>query len=99
MGDPQTPIPLPERVETMIEQICKEQKQPHPDADARKILASIGEEKSLHMLTNISQTRIKKSFSGFIKYKLRDYRPKPLSMSPNSTLSTPHKRTPSSVSG
>ncbi|WOG92878.1 hypothetical protein DCAR_0312155 [Daucus carota subsp. sativus] len=101
MGDPQTPIPLPERVETMIEQICKEQKQPHPDADARKILASIGEEKSLHMLTIISQTQIKKTFSGFIKYLLKNYRPKPLShaMSPKSTLSTPHKRTPSSVSG
>ncbi|KAK1397076.1 RNA-dependent RNA polymerase [Heracleum sosnowskyi] len=83
MGDIEAPLPL--RVERMIEKICFEQCQPGPDRDARKILASIGEDKSIHMLTIISQRKIK-TFSGFIKYMLKDYKSKPLSItiSPNS---------------
>ncbi|XP_074344094.1 uncharacterized protein LOC141683303 [Apium graveolens] len=78
----------------MIEKICYEQNQPPPDADARKILGSIGQDNSVHMLTIISQTRIR-TFSGFIKYMLKDYIPKPTT----SAFLTPPRRPSSSLPG
>ncbi|KAK1360290.1 RNA-dependent RNA polymerase [Heracleum sosnowskyi] len=71
-----TEVELPVKVQRMIEMICYEQFQPPPDDDARKVLASIGQENSIHMLTLISQKRIK-TFSGLIKHMFKYYIPKP----------------------
>ncbi|KAL8138279.1 hypothetical protein V2J09_004280 [Rumex salicifolius] len=67
-------ILLPSSVEFLIQQISTEQLQPLPDTLARRELASLGEEASLRLLSDIRNSKINRTFSGFIMYLANKYR-------------------------
>ncbi|XP_060209832.1 probable RNA-dependent RNA polymerase 3 isoform X2 [Lycium barbarum] len=68
-------ITLPFKVELMLHQICKKQRQNPPDNKVRKLLSTIGEEASLDILRQISDCQIKKTLSAFIVFMVKKYYP------------------------
>ncbi|TXG61454.1 hypothetical protein EZV62_012817 [Acer yangbiense] len=62
----QQQVSLPNSVELLMNKICGEQSQPPPDHQARRMLASVGEEKALDILRFIAAKKIQQTFSGFI---------------------------------
>ncbi|XP_052180975.1 probable RNA-dependent RNA polymerase 5 [Diospyros lotus] len=72
MEDASWEAPLPAAVESMLRQICEQQRLPMPDAHIRRILAELGEERSLSILRKISTQKIYKSLSGFIMHLARE---------------------------
>ncbi|KAF5481968.1 hypothetical protein F2P56_002575 [Juglans regia] len=95
MTDPSSmQVPLPHPVEQLLQQICREQSQMPPGAQARQALASIGEEAAVQHLRVISGTIIRKSLDGFILHMVRNTPcSPPQCIAPASPL-----RSPSSVS-
>ncbi|XP_044463726.1 probable RNA-dependent RNA polymerase 5 isoform X2 [Mangifera indica] len=77
-------ISLPHSVQQLINEICTNQNQRSPDAEARQALASVGEEEALNVLRVIKGKTIHSSFSGFIKYLINQRH--------NSTHESPQKR-------
>ncbi|KAG6662192.1 probable RNA-dependent RNA polymerase 5 isoform X2 [Carya illinoinensis] len=65
-------VPLPDPVEQLIQQICREQSQMPPGPQVRQELASIGEEKAVQLLRVISGSKIRKSLGGFILHMIRN---------------------------
>lgn len=63
-------VPLPRSVDELIDKICADQSQEHPDAQLRWRLAQQGEEEALEILRTIATTKIKRSLSGFIFHLL-----------------------------
>jgi RNA-dependent RNA polymerase len=63
-------VALPDKVEQLLQKICKDQKQAPPRADVRQKLASLGEEAALGILREISASSIRKSLGGFILYMI-----------------------------
>lgn len=55
MEEEDSEVALPMSVERMIGKICFNQYLPPPDTETRKVLASIGQHKSMHILKIISQ--------------------------------------------
>ncbi|XP_057247143.1 probable RNA-dependent RNA polymerase 3 isoform X2 [Beta vulgaris subsp. vulgaris] len=74
MADFSKKFPLPPLVEELIKQICREQSQPPLDLNARKELASLGEDESINILNKIRRSKINKSFDGFIVYMAKELR-------------------------
>ncbi|KAL7134831.1 hypothetical protein ABFS83_11G051600 [Erythranthe nasuta] len=68
-------IRLPKKVEMTIQTICLEKSQPPLKNYARKMLAEIGEQASMEVLTEIlSSNQPIKSFSGFVSFMVKkDY--------------------------
>ncbi|KAL2500917.1 putative RNA-dependent RNA polymerase 5 [Forsythia ovata] len=73
-GGPQD-VPLPEPVEMIIARICQQQSQPPLKPYARSLLAAIGEQASIEVLTKISSSRIKYTFTGYIRKLVMDSYP------------------------
>ncbi|KAL1318727.1 probable RNA-dependent RNA polymerase 5 isoform X2 [Arachis ipaensis] len=65
-------VPLPTKVEILIEQICNEQKKPPLDSVVRRKLAAIGEQRALDILNCIKEREIQKSFGGFVITMIKD---------------------------
>ncbi|XP_057763470.1 uncharacterized protein LOC130983271 [Arachis stenosperma] len=65
-------VPLPTKVESLIEQICNEQKKPPLDSVVRRKLAAIGEKQALDILNCIKEREIQKSFGGFVLYMIKE---------------------------
>ncbi|KAK7258706.1 hypothetical protein RIF29_24288 [Crotalaria pallida] len=63
-------VKLPMVVERMIERICVEQKQNPPDSFLRTQLAAISEEQALSIHSQISKSKIRKTFSGYLQWLL-----------------------------
>ncbi|CAA3002891.1 probable RNA-dependent RNA polymerase 3 isoform X2 [Olea europaea subsp. europaea] len=68
-------VPLPESVEMIILRICHQQSQPPLKPYARSLLAAIGEQAAIEVLTTISSSPIKFSFSGYIRKLVLDSYP------------------------
>ena len=79
---------LPQAVEQLIEQICREQNQTPPGTEVRQELALLGEEAAVNLLRIIAASTIKKTLSAFIMYMIR--KPKQPHSNNNHTPS-PHK--------
>ncbi|XP_050269513.1 probable RNA-dependent RNA polymerase 5 [Quercus robur] len=79
---------LPQAVEQLIEQICREQNQTPPGTEVRQELALLGEEEAVNLLRKIAASTIKKTLSAFIMYMIR--KPKQPHSNNNHTPS-PHK--------
>ncbi|XP_030952375.1 probable RNA-dependent RNA polymerase 5 isoform X2 [Quercus lobata] len=79
---------LPQAVEQLIEQICREQNQTPPGTEVRQELALLGEEEAVNLLRIIAASTIKKTLSAFIMYMIR--KPKQPHSNNNHTPS-PHK--------
>ena len=79
---------LPQAVEQLIEQICREQNQTTPGTEVRQELALLGEEAAVNLLRIIAASTIKKTLSAFIMYMIR--KPKQPHSNNNHTPS-PHK--------
>ena len=60
-------VPLPHSVEQILQKICMEQQQSPPDAQARRQLASVGEDSALDILREISRIKIR-NLSALINY-------------------------------
>uniref|UniRef100_A0A2N9HUS3 RDRP3-5 N-terminal domain-containing protein n=1 Tax=Fagus sylvatica TaxID=28930 RepID=A0A2N9HUS3_FAGSY len=71
MADPSVHVALPQAVEQLIEQICRDQNQLPPNVGVRQKLALIGEEEAVQVLRNISAWKITKSLSGIIMNMIR----------------------------
>ncbi|XP_044463724.1 probable RNA-dependent RNA polymerase 5 isoform X2 [Mangifera indica] len=76
--------PLPHSVQQLINEICTNQNQRPPDAEARKALASLGEEEALNVLRIIKGKTIRSSISRFIMYLINQRH--------NNTHESPQKR-------
>ncbi|CAL0322159.1 unnamed protein product [Lupinus luteus] len=66
-------VHLPLSVENLIQNICMEQHQKPLDSKVRHHLASIGEQQALQLLTKISRTQIKTTFTKFTQYMINTY--------------------------
>ncbi|XP_020536474.1 probable RNA-dependent RNA polymerase 5 isoform X3 [Jatropha curcas] len=66
-------VQLPPSVEQLIAEICTKQQQPRLGNQARRELASIGEDEALEILRTISSTEIKKTFDGFVFYLVKKW--------------------------
>lgn len=63
---------LPQSVHNLLRQICIEKNQPWPDADVRRELASLSEEKALEVLHSIyNNSQYIRTLNGFIKFMIR----------------------------
>ncbi|GMY36155.1 probable RNA-dependent RNA polymerase 5, partial [Fagus crenata] len=82
MADPSVHVALPQAVEQLIEQICRDQNQLPPNVEVRQKLALIGEEEAVQVLRNISAWKIKKSLSGCIMHMIRESQPNSNTPSP-----------------
>ncbi|XP_050124246.1 uncharacterized protein LOC126601562 isoform X5 [Malus sylvestris] len=93
---PQLHVPLPPKVQQKLNTICEEKEQPQPDAELRRKLGLLGEEKALELLGEIYNTKTKiRTLSGYIGFMLRQekYQCAPHSPSPSPSLS-PSKSAP-----
>ncbi|XP_059431763.1 probable RNA-dependent RNA polymerase 3 isoform X2 [Corylus avellana] len=71
MADPwSAQVALPDAVEQLLQNICREQKQEPPGAEVRQKLASLGEEAALEILRKISASFNRKGLGGFILYMI-----------------------------
>eukprot|EP00268_Persea_americana_P063087 TRINITY_DN8145_c0_g1_i6.p1 TRINITY_DN8145_c0_g1~~TRINITY_DN8145_c0_g1_i6.p1 ORF type:complete len:976 (-),score=152.62 TRINITY_DN8145_c0_g1_i6:356-3283(-) len=68
MAFPSSETPLPPSVEEMIQKICREQFLPSPDHIARGKLFSLGQERSLKLLKEISSSKKIHNLSALIMY-------------------------------
>ncbi|MQL95584.1 hypothetical protein Taro_028251 [Colocasia esculenta] len=59
-------VDLPASVEEMIGRVCRDQGVLPPEPHARKLLADLGEVVSMDILRKISNTKVQKSFTGYI---------------------------------
>jgi hypothetical protein len=85
-------VALPDKVEQLLQKICKDQKQAPPRADVRQKLASLGEEAALGILREISASSIRKSLGGFILYMINKASSQRLApVSPLCTPSSPSR--------
>ncbi|KAE9600337.1 putative RNA-directed RNA polymerase [Lupinus albus] len=66
-------VHLPLSVENLIQKICMEQQQNPLDSKVRHDLALIGEQQALQVLTKISKTHIKTTFTKFTQYMINKY--------------------------
>ncbi|OIW03701.1 hypothetical protein TanjilG_29736 [Lupinus angustifolius] len=66
-------VHLPLSVENLIQNICMEQHQNPLDSKVRHHLALIGEQQALQLLTKISRTQIKTTFTKFTQYMINTY--------------------------
>lgn len=82
MADPSVHVALPQAVEQLIEQICRDQNQLPPNVGVRQKLALIGEEEAVQVLRNISAWKITKSLSGCIMHMIRKSQPNSNTPSP-----------------
>ncbi|KAK9939776.1 hypothetical protein M0R45_016463 [Rubus argutus] len=96
--DEQEQVRLPQSVEVLLGKICADKKQPWPDGDVRRELASLSEESALETLQKISDsTRSIRTLGGYIKWMIRQCSSSSPSPSPSKTVrSTAHIQTPSS---
>ena len=62
---------LPQAVEQLIQQICREQNQTPPGTEVRHELALLGEEEAVNLLRKIAASTIKTTLSAFIKFMIR----------------------------
>lgn len=92
--DEQEQVRLPQSVEVLLGQICADKKQPWPDGDVRRELASLSEASALETLQKISDsTRSIRTLGGYIKWMIRQCSSS--SPSPSKTVrSTAHIQTP-----
>ncbi|CAK9141389.1 unnamed protein product [Ilex paraguariensis] len=88
MADP-SELTLPQSVEQLLQKICVEQSLPPPDTHARRVLARLGEETSLDILTKISISEVR-TLNGFIVHMAKKYY-RPVG-SPGSAQISPQKR-------
>ncbi|RYR57542.1 hypothetical protein Ahy_A05g023252 [Arachis hypogaea] len=65
-------VSLPTKLESLIEQICNEQKKPPLNSVVRRKLAAIGEKQALDILNSIKEREIQKSFGGFVLYMIKE---------------------------
>ncbi|GLU09929.1 hypothetical protein SLE2022_267640 [Rubroshorea leprosula] len=72
-GDSALLVPLPQSMERLIQQICLDQNQAPLELEARRKLASVPEPVGLSILNHIAQTKIKKTFTGFVIWKVNHY--------------------------
>ncbi|XP_028092005.1 probable RNA-dependent RNA polymerase 5 isoform X2 [Camellia sinensis] len=84
-----SPIRLPQSVESVLQKICVEQYQSPPGTSVRKQLELLGEEVSLEILGIICTQKIRKSLSGFIMHLAKDYAGAPTQQG---IYQSPHKR-------
>ncbi|KAK9939780.1 hypothetical protein M0R45_016466 [Rubus argutus] len=71
-SDSNTIVFLPQSVHNLLRQICIEKNQPWPDADVRRELASLSEEKALEVLHSIyNNSQDIRTLNGFIKFMIR----------------------------
>ncbi|CAL5400219.1 unnamed protein product [Camellia sinensis] len=84
-----SPIRLPQSVESVLQKICVEQYQSPPGTSVRKQLELLGEEVSLEILGIICTQKIRKSLSGFIMHLAKDYAGAPTQQD---IYQSPHKR-------
>ncbi|XP_050118813.1 uncharacterized protein LOC126596303 isoform X2 [Malus sylvestris] len=86
-------VPLPLPVEQKLNSICEERDQQQPDADLRRRLGLLGEEKALELLGKIYNSKKIQSLSGYIRFWLRQERyqcaPRSRSRSPSPSPSKP----------
>ncbi|KAM2407478.1 hypothetical protein ACFX1X_026649 [Malus domestica] len=68
-------VPLPLPVEQKLNSICEERDQQQPDADLRRRLGLLGEEKALELLGKIYNSKKIQSLSGYIRFWLRQESP------------------------
>lgn len=96
--DEQEQVPLPQSVEVLLGKICADKKQPWPDGDVRRELASLSEESALETLQKISDsTRSIRTLGGYIKWMIRQCSSSSSSPSPSpskTVRSTAHIQTP-----
>ncbi|KAK7845911.1 putative rna-dependent rna polymerase 5 [Quercus suber] len=64
-------VVLPQAVEQLIQQICREQNQTPPLTDVRQELALLGEEEAVNLLRKIAASPIKKTLTHFIMFMIR----------------------------
>ncbi|KAM2419892.1 hypothetical protein EV1_026137 [Malus domestica] len=87
---PQLHVPLPPRVQQKLNSICGEKQQPLPDAELRRKLGLLGEEKALELLGDINNIS---TLSGCIWFLLHHEKyqctPHPPSPSPSPSKSGP----------
>ncbi|XP_062149198.1 probable RNA-dependent RNA polymerase 5 isoform X1 [Alnus glutinosa] len=87
-------VALPDKVEQLLQKICREQNQAPPNADVRQKLASLGEEAALDILRVISASVIRKSLGGFIVHMIDKASSQRLApVSPLRTASSPSRPT------
>lgn len=88
---------LPQAVEQLIEQICREQNQTPPETEVRHELALVGEEEAVNLLRKIAASTIKKTLSAFIMYMIRNAKqpPSPQKVPRVSPLPSPSSPSPS----
>lgn len=89
-------VAVPMSVERMIEKICFNQCLPPPDSDTRKVLGSMGQDKSMHILKIISQAGRIRNLNGYIIHLSKH---STCSHSPTSTYLSPPNCSLSSHSG
>lgn len=79
-------VSLPRSVHNLLRRICIEKNQPWPDADVRRELASVSEDKALEVLHSIyNNNQDIQTLNGFIKFMIRkSSSPSPSRIAPTS---------------
>ncbi|KAM5547585.1 hypothetical protein ABKV19_001861 [Rosa sericea] len=95
--DEQEEVPrLPPSVELLLRQICEDKKQPWPDADAIRQLATQSEESAMETLKKISTIKSIRTLGGYIKWMIRQG--SSASPSPSKTVRSAHVQSPGATS-
>ncbi|KAL0345183.1 UNVERIFIED_CONTAM: hypothetical protein Sradi_4349600 [Sesamum radiatum] len=102
-SSPDQDVRLPESVEMIIQRICLEKNQPPLKKYARNMLALIGEQAALKVLTTVLFSKTLRTFSGYVSFLVKKdfpdeaaavlsaYDSPQCSTSPNKSPHTPRK--------
>lgn len=73
-GDLGSHVPLPPKVDEILQIICAEQNQQPASPHVRRQLVTLGEEEALNLLKKIRGQPIKKNLNACIQYFIKNYR-------------------------